>query len=129
MVKCSFSTRKGALLHCLNGIAGEMWMACKRKSTAIEVTEALRPTWPDIEEEVVWASLSQMAKTELLEETTDQEIISMSRRELVRKLGFTAAAVLPILVTSVLIPPAAAAASPCGMTGALCGSGHPPCCA
>jgi len=45
--------------HCLNGIAGEMWMACKRKSTAIEVTEALRPKWPDIEEEVVWASLSQ----------------------------------------------------------------------
>ncbi len=80
--------------HCLNGIAGEMWMACARKSTAIEVTEALRPRWPDIEEEVVWASLSQMGHAGLLEETTDQEIISISRRELVRKLGFTAAAVL-----------------------------------
>ncbi len=113
--------------HCLNGIAGEMWMACKRKSTAIEVTEALRPKWPDIEEEVVWASLSQMAKTELLEETTDQEIISMSRRELVRKLGFTTAAVLPILVTSVLIPPAAAAASPCAQFDHPC-SATIPCC-
>ena len=45
--------------HCLNGIAGEMWLACERQSSAIEVTEALRPKWPDIDEEVVWASLSQ----------------------------------------------------------------------
>jgi len=113
--------------HCLNGIAGEMWMACARKSTAIEVTEALRPRWPDIEEEVVWASLSQMGHAGLLEETTDQEIISMSRRELVRKLGFTTAAVLPILVTSVLIPPAAAAASPCAQFDHPC-SATIPCC-
>ena len=114
--------------HCLNGIAGEMWMTCERESSAIEVIEVLRPNWPDIEEEVVWASLSKLAAEGLLE-TTVQENISTGRRELIRKLGFTAAVVLPIVMTSVLIPPAAAAASPCGMTGSLCGAGHPPCCA
>jgi hypothetical protein len=113
--------------HCLNGIAGEMWMACERHSSAADVTDFLRTRWPDIEKEVVWASLSRMAAAGLLEETTGQEIISPARRELIRRLGFTAAAVLPIVVTSVLIPPAAAAAS-CGHLLAPCGGTNPPCC-
>ncbi len=113
--------------HCLNGIAGEMWMACERKSSAGEVTDFLRARWPDIEKEVVWASLSRMAAAGLLEETTDQEKISTDRRELIRKLGFTAALVLPIVITSVLIPPAASAAS-CGILLSQCGAGKPPCC-
>jgi hypothetical protein len=114
--------------HCLNGIAGEMWMACESPSSFVSVTEFLRPRWPDIEEEVVWASLSKLAGAGLLEETTVLENISTGRRELIRKLGFTAAVALPIAITSLLIPPAAAAAS-CGKTGALCGGSHPPCCA
>jgi Coenzyme PQQ synthesis protein D (PqqD) len=114
--------------HCLNGIAGDLWMACEREGSAVEVTEVLCPRWPDIEEEVVAASLSKLAAASLLEETTAQENISQGRRQLIRKLGFAAAVALPIVVTSVLIPPAAAAASPCGGLGSLCGAGHPPCC-
>ena len=113
--------------YCLNGIAGEMWMACERQSSAIEVAEFLRPKWPDMEKEVVWASLSRMAAAGLLEETTDEENISTARRDLIRKLGFAAAVALPIVVTSVLIPPAASAAS-CGQLLDQCGAGKPPCC-
>lgn len=112
--------------HCLNRIAGEMWVACKRESSVTEVTEALRPGWPDIEKEVVWASLSQMAEAGLLEDATDDSHISMSRRELIGKVGITAAAVLPIVVTSLLIPLPAAAAS-CGTLGSRCGAGRPCC--
>ena len=115
--------------HCLNGIAGEIWMTCERESSAGEVTEVLYPRWPDIEEEVVAASLSKLAAAGLLEETTVLENISTGRRDLIRKLGFTAAVALPIAITSVLIPPPAAAASLCGHLGSLCGTGHPPCCA
>lgn len=114
--------------HCLNGIAGEMWTACERQSSVVEVAEFLRAKWPDIEEKVVWASLSQMAAAGLLEETVDRENISMSRRELIQKLGITAAAVLPIVVTSLLIPPPAAAASCGGLLQACGGVGQPPCC-
>jgi hypothetical protein len=113
--------------HCLNGIAGEMWMACEQQSCAADVTDFLRIRWPDTEKEVVWASLSRMAAAGLLEEITEEESISTSRRDLIRKIGLTAAAVLPIVVTSVLIPPAAAAAS-CGPFLAQCGGIHPPCC-
>jgi hypothetical protein len=114
--------------HCLNGIAGEMWMACEGRSSAASVTEFLRPRWPDIEEEVVWASLSKLAAAGLLEETTVLENISAGRRDLIRKLGFTAAVALPIAITSVLIPTAAAAASPCGHLLSPCGGSNPPCC-
>src|SRR5438445_1421797 len=104
-----------------------MWMACEQPSSAADVTDFLRRRWPDMEEDGVLASLSRMAAAGLLEERTGHENISTARRELIRKLGFTAAAVLPIVVTSVLIPPAAAAAS-CGHLLAPCGAGKPPCC-
>jgi hypothetical protein len=114
--------------HCLNGIAGELWTACERESSSVEVADVLRPRWPDIEEGVVRASLSQMAAAGVLEEMIDEERISAGRRDLIRKLGFAAAAVVPIVVTSVLIPPAAAAASPCGILLNPCGGLNPPCC-
>ena len=113
--------------YCLNGIAGEMWRACERESSLREVTEVLRPRWPDIEEDVVAASLSKLAAAGLLEETTVQEKISTARRELIRKLGFAAAVALPIVVTSVLVPPAYAAVSCCHLL-AQCGPGKPACC-
>lgn len=118
---------KTSTAHCLNGIAGEMWMACEQQSSASEVARALRTRWPDMNKEVAWASLRQMAAAGVLEEVIDGENISTARRELIRKLGFTAAVVLPIVVTSVLIPPAAAAAS-CGHLLAPCGGSNPPCC-
>jgi hypothetical protein len=108
--------------HCLNGIAGEMWMACEQESSAVEVTEVLCPRWPDIEEEVVAASLSKLAAAGLLEE---QENISHGRRQLIRKLGFAAAVALPIVVNSVLIPSPAAAAS-CASITQSCAT--KPCC-
>jgi hypothetical protein len=114
--------------HCLNGIAGEMWTACEAESSAADITDSLCSRWPELKEDVVEASLSHMADAGLLEETEEQEIVSMSRRNLVRKMGLAAAVALPIVVTSVLIPPAASAAS-CGKTGAICGLGQPPCCA
>src|SRR5439155_23194677 len=101
--------------HCLNGIAGEMWRACEWESSVREVTEVLRPRWLDIEEDVVAASLSKLAAAGLREETTVLENISTGRRELIRKLGFAAAVALPIVVTSVLVPPAYAAASCVGL--------------
>src|SRR5207237_10537281 len=65
--------------HCLNGIAGEMWTACERQTSVVEVTDSLRPRWPDMKEAVVCASLSKLAGAGLLEETTVQENISTGR--------------------------------------------------
>jgi hypothetical protein len=112
--------------HCLNRIAGEMWLACECESSPIEVAAALREDWPEIEAEVVHGSLSQMAAAGLLEATTKQECDSPSRRELIRRLGITAAVALPIVVTSVLIPSPAAAAS-CATITQACSTSRPCC--
>jgi hypothetical protein len=112
--------------HCLNRIAGEMLLACEHESSPIEVAAALRENWPEIEAEVVHASLIQMAAAGLLEATMKEECDSPSRREIIRKLGITAAVALPIVVTSVLIPSPAAAAS-CATLAQPC-SGTKPCC-
>ena len=112
--------------HCLNRIAGEMWLACEYGSSPIEVAAALREDWPEIEAEVVHASLTQMAEAGLLEATTKQKCDSPSRREIIRRLGITAAVALPIVVTSVLIPSPAAAAS-CATLSQPCSVSHPCC--
>ena len=112
--------------HCLNGVAAEIWTACEEETSGTDIKVALRFERPDVRDEDILASLNEMLKLGILEESTSSEAVSVSRRELVRKLGLTAAIALPIAITSVLVPPAAATAS-CGHLGALC-SGTKPCC-
>jgi hypothetical protein len=112
--------------HCLNAIAAAMWMACHRESSVGEVAAGMHAGWPNIEKEVVAASLSQMVSAGLLEETSKQAGSVLSRRELIRQLGITAGVAIPIVLTSVLIPSPAAAAS-CSTLGQPC-SGTMPCC-
>ena len=112
--------------HCLNGVAAEIWAACGQETSGSDIKLALRSERPDVRDEDILASLNEMLTLGILEESTSSEEVSVSRRELVRKLGLTAAMALPIAITSVLVPPAAAAAS-CGHLGSTC-SGTKPCC-
>ena len=112
--------------HCLNGVAGEMWMACEREGSTFEITQRLRPKLPRIQTNIVEASLRQMEAAGILEETTESQEFSPSRRDVIRKLGTASAAILPIVLISVLIPPAVAAAS-CRRLGQSC-SDTQPCC-
>jgi hypothetical protein len=109
--------------HCLNDIAADLWLACERNHIAADIFTVLRPRWTELREETVAAGLAHMAELGILETTVESEKISLGRRELIRKAGLTAAAVLPILITSVLIPPAAAAAS-CAHLGQACNATH-----
>jgi hypothetical protein len=111
--------------HCLNEIAGEIWAACQRQRTTAEVTDVLRPRMATLQEETVFECLETMAASGLLEEI-EPEGISIERRDLIRRAGLLAAALLPIAITSVLIPPAAAAAS-CAHLGQACSPSHPCC--
>ena len=111
--------------HCLNEIAAEIWRACERQRTAIEITEVLHIRRPDLQEEIVFECLIRMADRGLLEEF-HAENISLQRRELMRRARLVAAALLPIAMTSVIIPPAAEAAS-CAQLGEACSLTHPCC--
>jgi hypothetical protein len=73
-------------------------------------------------DQVVWYALSQLEKSHLLEESVARptRAVQMSRRELIRSLGIAAAVSVP-LVTSIVAPTAASAATiTCAPDGGKC---------
>jgi hypothetical protein len=113
--------------HCLNRTAALVWKHCDRNQTVDEVARrvALELKAP-VSREVVWLAIDQLEKLGLLEGSM-KRANAVSRRELVRRIGITAAVALP-LVTSIIAPTAAQAAT-CGGVEAFCGGDNPPCCA
>lgn len=105
---------------CLNRTAALVWGRCDGRTSVRELSRALRSELRSKgAEELVWLALEQLGRGRLLEEkvTRPAALAGMSRRELVRRLGLAAAS-LP-LVTSILAPTAAQAAS-CKESGASC---------
>ena len=112
--------------HCLNSTAARIWAHCDGLTTVREMTllladELLAP----VADEVVWLALEQLGKARLLQKPLLQQALArpapaeqLSRRALVRRLGVAAAVTLP-LVTSIVAPSAAAAAS-CLPASATC---------
>lgn len=114
--------------HCLNQTAALVWQHCDGNTTpsqiALRLTKKLRAPFS---EALVWLALRQLEKLHLLEQSTSlpSEFLGMSRRQMIRNLGLTAAVAVP-LVTSI-VAPTAAEASTCISSGQPC-SGSVMCC-
>lgn len=110
---------------CLNKTAALVWRSCDGRRTAKGIartlSEALGETVP---EEVVWIALDQLGRDKLLETRVARPdaLVGLSRRELIRRVSLAAAVVALPLVTSIVAPTPAQAAS-CLPTGAACGTG------
>ena len=105
--------RNSDAAHCLNLTAALVWAHCDGKTTVAEMARLLSGEMKTpVADEVVWFALTQLEKSSLLQKPwpkqtkTDQ----MSRRAMVKRLGIAAAVTIP-LVTSIIAPTAAAAAS------------------
>jgi hypothetical protein len=99
--------------HCLNPTAALIWAHCDGHTTVAEMTQLLAGEFQSpVADEVVWFALDQLGKSNLLQErwARPAKIDQMSRRTLVKRLGIAAAVTVP-LVTSIVAPSAAAAAS------------------
>jgi len=108
--------------HCLNKTAALVWQRCDGKTSITQIAMLVGDKLEiEVDENVVWLALGQLDKAHLLGESLPRpaDNFSSTRRELMRKLGWSAAAALP-LITSVLAPTAVAAASPCTPKGAPC---------
>lgn len=99
--------------HCLNSTAALVWANCDGQTTIAEIARLLEAEMKTpVPHEIVWFALTQLEKSSLLQEpwarplTTNQK----SRRALMKRLGVAAAVSLP-LVSSIIAPTAAAAAS------------------
>ena len=109
--------------HCLNATAARVWAHCNGRTTVTEMARLLEDEMKaPVADEVVWFALEQLRKSSLLQEPWSRpaQVAQMSRRVMVRRLGIAAAVTVP-LVTSIIAPTAAAAATcTLGQPGATC---------
>lgn len=107
--------------HCLNPTAALVWKHCDGQTTVTDMLRILRRELNQpVDEAVVWLAVRQLEKARLLAAhmTRPEDQISLSRREVVRRVGVAAAVTLP-LVTSVIAPMAIQAGS-CRAAGQPC---------
>ncbi len=105
--------------YCLNETSALVWQLCDGKRSASEISNEMSKRLKTlIDEDFVAIALDQLNKDGLLEDATelDNQFAGLSRREVIRKVGFASVVALP-LVSSLVAPKAAMAQSMAG--GAL----------
>ena len=101
--------------HCLNKTAAFVWRHSDGRTSVQKIARLLTKEMNmPVSEQLVWFALSQLEKSQLLEKPLANRANAgqISRRELMRRLGIAAAVALP-LVTSIVAPTTAEAASGC----------------
>ena len=99
---------------CLNLISGTVWKFADGRRTIGQIADAVSSelTHP-VTEEIVRFALKELQRDGLLQgESAVGELHAVSRRSLVKKLGYGAAMMMPV-VTAVFAPPSAHAAYGC----------------
>lgn len=108
---------------CLNRAAALVWKHCDGKTDAKKLARLLSAEMDaSLAEGAVWKALERLGRERLLTERVKRpqtSAPSLSRREMLRRVGYAAAASIPV-VTSMLAPTPAQAASACKPTGAPC---------
>ena len=104
--------------HCLNQTAAFVWQRCNGRNTTAQIARTLGQQFDcTVDEKVVWLALDQLGRNHLLDR---QPILpaqmGMNRRAMVRALGLAAVVAVPV-VTSIVAPTPAQAATCVGQGG------------
>lgn len=102
--------------HCLNNTAAAVWRLCDGNHSVADMAKALVPgseSDPGAAESLVWAALKQLRKSGLLVNAmpSDSRLPSLSRRELVLRLGIATVLAVPT-ARSALVAAAPQSVSP-----------------
>ncbi len=119
---------------CLNETIALVWQYSGGKNSVADISVLMSKKLKTlVTEEFVWLALDQLKKDNLLENSTDFQINfnGLSRREVIRKIGFVSMIALP-LISSVIAPSAAMAQScsllaPGTLIPNFCSSSTPDC--
>jgi hypothetical protein len=123
--------------HSLNKTAALVWNRCDGKTSVADLAQCLGDKLKaPVDEDVVWLALNQLRKARLLQEqTSTAQKPGLSRRELIKRIGVGGAMALP-LITSIIAPTTAQAATQCSAvvcaagicpTGCTCTANGAPC--
>jgi hypothetical protein len=99
--------------YCLNKPAALVWKSCDGKTTAVDIATALgTELGAPVPEDLVLLAINELRRDGLLERQYEltPRAKTISRRDVVRRIGVTTAVALPI-VASLVIPKVAMAAS------------------
>lgn len=114
--------------HCLNETAAQIWKQCDGQSDVATIAARLgKELHAVVDERMVWFALHQLSRDSLLEVpvTSPSFMAGMTRRQMVRTMGFAAAIAVPI-ISSIVAPTTAKAVScladgqPCVSPAACC---------
>jgi len=116
--------------HCLNSAAADVWTHCDGERTVADIVRVVEKQHNyRVSENSVWMALDQLQKSGLLLNQIPSlaERNVLSRRAAVRQMGTAAMLILPV-ITSILVPTPAEAASPCRTLLQPCPQGTQQCC-
>lgn len=102
---------------CLNHTAKLVFNLCNGKRTVEEIRDLLSTELKsDFPEELIWLTLDQLKKFNLIEkkETLEIDFKGLSRRQVIKKIGLTTALAFPV-ISSLVAPSAAHAQSGCAL--------------
>lgn len=97
-------------VFCLNETSALVYQACNGNTDFQELINKYNLT-----DEVIFLALDLLKKENLLEENFSSPLEGMKRREVIKKIGLTSVIALP-LISSLMAPTSAMAASTCGGT-------------
>ncbi len=107
--------------HCLNRTAAFVWQNCDGKSGVSKIARRMSQEFnATVTDDLVYLALDQLGKDHLLEKrvTLPAEMINVSRRQVMRRIGLATAVALPIVIS--IMSPTAAHAVTCIPSGATC---------
>jgi Coenzyme PQQ synthesis protein D (PqqD) len=93
---------------CLNEASALVWQACDGKNSISEIAQVVSRTLKsDINEDFVWVAVDRLKKEKLISNGEDitSPFSGLSRREVIKKIGFSTMVALPV-VSSLVAPSA-----------------------
>jgi len=108
--------------HCLNASAAAIWQHCNGARSPVELAEHLFPgVEPAEREQLVRVGLERLRRRHLLESSSADFTVNLSKRHMIKKLAMVAAAAgIAAPVVSSIVAPTPGYAVSCGTQGMPC---------
>lgn len=98
---------------CLNQTSALVWQNCDGKKDALEISKSIeKQLGTSVNENLVYFAIDQLSKERLLEKEVVTDISGLSRREVIKKIGFASMVALPV-VSMLSFPKSANAQTAC----------------